>query len=266
MRFWAGVTTVAFATLLVCSKTSSRAADAKPPITAATPSDTELVAKIDDLISALSSFKSTDFQKIDGAAGKSGQLTSRLYELSTGLADRADGAKVSSITKSAGDLSAAIGGLAAPVKSLIQQNDDASQALNKLLASIQDLGLRKPGLVVKIIEAKFGDTFSARSLNSERWCDATAYMRAHCDRTGSCLLDANYQDVVCGFNPAPSADPRDRGLYVDYQCVPNIEASFAWAYDPVARQETSPILRKKNRSDYVILRGGGAIVCGVAAK
>ncbi|MCZ4088721.1 hypothetical protein O3W52_00970 [Ensifer psoraleae] len=248
-----------FATSLIWSTASSQTINSTQPETSATASN--ILGKMDGLIAALSSLNSEGFKKIDGANARAEELTSRLYELSAGLKEPVEGSKVTSIAKTAESLNNALSTVSASTKALIQQGDDSSETLNKLLVSIQNLGLRKPGLVVRVIEAKFGDTFPDNYVIKKRWCDATAYMRAKCDRSGSCSLDANYQDLVCGFNPAPSADLRDRGLFVDYVCVPNIESSFAGAYNP-DKTRSEPVFLRKNRSEYVVLRGNGAIVCG----
>ncbi|WSG98800.1 hypothetical protein U8P76_30675 (plasmid) [Rhizobium johnstonii] len=253
-----GIAAVAFATWLTCNTASSQNTEAS-----SSPNGAEALAKLDELLTVLTSFNSDSFGKIAGANDKAEQIATRLYELTAGLADRAERGRASSITRVAGELDAAITGSTTTLKSSLQQGDESSEALNKLRETISSLGLRKPGLVLRVLEAKFGDTFSSIRPIAARWCDATSYMRNKCDRSGSCSLDANYQDTVCGFNPAPSADLRDRGLFVDYQCVPNIEASFSGDYAPKSVRSSSPFL-KKSKDEYVVLRGNGAIICGTA--
>jgi hypothetical protein len=252
MKTWLKMTAVALAASLNCTSAFSQ--------TAAPVDGAETIAKLEELSAALERLDSATFGKIPGAEAKAEALTNRLFDLSNGLVEVIDSNRSSSITRAATDLNGAIAAAPQPVKILLQQGDESSEALNKLRETILALGLRKPGLVVRVVEAKFGDTYTERVIAS-RWCDATSYLRGKCNRAGSCTLDPNYQDVVCGFNPASSADLRDRGLYVDYECVPNIEASFAKDYDPAAYRSTSPFL-KKSRSQYVVLRGSGSIVCG----
>ncbi|ACS60268.1 hypothetical protein Rleg_5446 (plasmid) [Rhizobium leguminosarum bv. trifolii WSM1325] len=257
MKYLLRMTAVALATLLNYTLAFSQTNGTATPVDGA-----ELIAKLDELSAALAQLDSARFAKIPDAEAKAETLTNRLFELSHGLAEKVDGNRSSSITRAATDLNGALAAAPQALKTLLLQGDESSEALNKLRETILTLGLRKPGLVVRVVEAKFGDTYTGR-VSASRWCDATSYLRGKCDRAGSCTLDQNYQDVVCGFNPAPSADLRDRGLYVDYQCVPNIEASFAKDYDPAAHLSTSPFL-KKSRAQYVVLRGNGSIVCGAA--
>ncbi|OWV69638.1 hypothetical protein ATY77_20960 [Rhizobium sp. R634] len=255
MKSWLRITAVAFAATLNCTITFSQTAATDAP-----PSGAEAISKLDELLAALARLDPTTFAAIPGMDVKAEALTNRLFELSSPLNAQADKAAISSIIKATGELDGALLGSSQTVKALLQQGDESSEALNKLRETIQGLGLRKPGLVVRVVEAKFGDTYTTR-ISPSRWCDATSYLRGKCDRAGACTLDQNYQDLVCGFNPAPSADLRDRGLFVDYQCVPNIEASFAAGYDPIAYRSSSPFL-SKSRSQYVVLRGSGSIVCG----
>lgn len=225
------------------------------------PDDAKTIAKFDELLTVLKNLDSAAFSKIKGANAKAEELTQRLYKLSAGLAGRVDETRVGPITDGASALGTVITSASQGLKSRLLENDQSSAALNNLRDKIQELGLRKPGLVVRVLEAKFGDTFVATKMDTARWCDATAYMREKCNKASGCTLDAKYQDIVCGFNPAPSADPRDRGLFVDYQCVPSFEASFAGDYEPDSYKSSSPLL-KKSRDNYVILRGNGALVCG----
>ncbi|MBY5533644.1 hypothetical protein HFO58_10770 [Rhizobium leguminosarum] len=256
MKFPWVIRATAIAVTLNYCVANAQTTNSSPPATPAA----DVIAQLDALITSLKSLDSTSFQKIDGASKKAGELTERIYALDQNLSETADAKKASSIVKASEGLTGAIGSASPSVKALLQQTDAANEGLNNLLASIQTLALRPPGLVVRVNEAKFGDTYPDKYYIKRRWCDATAYMRARCDRKGTCSLEANYQDVVCGFNPAPSADLRDRGLFVDYQCVPNIEASFTGTYGPV--RAVTPVL-KKSRQAYVVLRGSGAIVCGV---
>ncbi|MEI9412343.1 hypothetical protein [Mesorhizobium salmacidum] len=145
-------------------------------------------------------------------------------------------------------------------KRVLKQTDAAVTAFNNLSAEIDKLGLKDVGLVVRVREAKLGDTYP-RYYIANRWCDATAYMRAHCDRQAKCDVGASYQTDVCGYNPAPSAEPQHRGLYVIYECVRNLEANFDSGYDPTPLAGNARLQKPVN--DYVVLRGGGSLMCAV---
>lgn len=161
----------------------------------------------------------------------------------------------------------------------------ASKALVDLEAALDIVGLQDAGLVVRITHALYGDTpirwkkvpvngcktVSGKKTNCQfrrepivnhhRWCDATTAMRGLCDRKNGCKLLPAHNTTACGYDPAPSADPRNRGIYVKYECVPNIEDKFTGHYNRRSRKPREHTHPVGSALDYVVLRTGGNILC-----
>ena len=174
-------------------------------------------------------------------------------------------AKVANFAKAAGELNTALSTATDPTKAVLKRDAAAVENLSKLVLTVQSLKLSNLGLVVRVLEAKFGDTYPnpRDRLIAKRWCDATAYMRIACDRKASCSVPATYQNDVCGYNPAPAADPRNRGLYVLYECVLDTEDNFRGRYTGSDFVEGSVRLRRPP-NQYVVLRGNGGLQCGAS--
>ncbi|NYJ13033.1 hypothetical protein GGI64_004114 [Rhizobium leguminosarum] len=264
--------------VLVCSSAS---ADEKTPGGSALPvlTDKQVVDQLKILTDTLTQLTPEKFKEISGASEYAKPLTAQLMRVDPVSFETIGDDAAGKMIKAAKDLKAKLSGASAPMKKFLQQSDTATESLNLLMMAIQDLSLGDPNFVVRVNEAKLGDT-PERPVKTKRWCDATAYMRARCDRKQSCTLDANYQDLVCGFNPAPSADPRNRGLYVDYDCVSNVSEEFAKNYptpktdqgaEPaksgdVKRTPDTALLQNEDRSKYVVIRGNGSLACSTALK
>lgn len=69
---------------------------------------------------------------------------------------------------------------------------------------------------VHVYYAYYGDIRSAAS--SSRICDATAAVRKACEAELSCTLPDNFTTSLCGYDPAPFIDNRDRGAFIAYDC------------------------------------------------
>lgn len=235
------------------AEVSAGPAQASPDLTA---SMTALEAQIEQL-------DTTTATAIDGAEVAALSLSARLAALFPKVETADVGRTVVAIQTAATKLNAVLptddakdGGL----KAALLADNAAYGTLVTLEATLNKMALKSAGPVVRILEAKVGDTFAARRAVPSRWCNATAAMAALCDRKPNCKLDAGFEVQLCGFNPAPSADPRHRGVFVRYQCLRGIDANFVGTYPfpPDASGNRTLKLAPKN---YVILRGGGAILC-----
>ena len=184
-------------------------------------------------------------------------------------------------------------------------------SLEKLRTAI-DGYLANDKLVIKIEQATVGDTFGKsytdclnlgtgeqtadcafavlkkyrKNWRGSRWCDASEPVRHYCNRKGSCeftgdtakVLPADYASRLCGYNPAPSAAPQNRGLHVFYQCVSNLKSNFedgprvvSAEWDDAACDPKSPQCQDRvrygsadmsqGRMRYALLRQGGQITC-----
>lgn len=69
---------------------------------------------------------------------------------------------------------------------------------------------------IHIYYAYFGDLGASASGN--RICDATSTMRARCEAGVSCKLPDAFETKLCGYNPVPFVEARDRGAVVSYGC------------------------------------------------
>lgn len=95
---------------------------------------------------------------------------------------------------------------------------DASAAvgeLKKLRSEIDKVtGALQPR--VHVYYAYFGDI---KEVNGNRMCDATSAMRKQCEGKPTCNLPDNFVTQLCGYNPAPFVEDRDRGASVSYGCL-----------------------------------------------
>jgi hypothetical protein len=70
------------------------------------------------------------------------------------------------------------------------------------------------------------------SFSSSRYCSATQAIRARCQGQAACLNDAFPSPLtaaeLCGFDPAPYAQPAKKGLLINYRCISKDDpAAFA---------------------------------------
>jgi hypothetical protein len=75
---------------------------------------------------------------------------------------------------------------------------------------------------IHIINSWFGDLDS--DWRDGRLCDSRSAVRKLCERLTDCALPsaANKpfdQEQLCGYDPAPLADPRDKGVVIRFTCV-----------------------------------------------
>ncbi|QND65674.1 hypothetical protein HB777_18350 [Mesorhizobium loti] len=68
---------------------------------------------------------------------------------------------------------------------------------------------------IHVYYAYFGDV---KEVNGNRMCDATSAMRQLCEGNLSCVLPDNFATQLCGYNPAPFIEDRDRGASISYDC------------------------------------------------
>lgn len=72
---------------------------------------------------------------------------------------------------------------------------------------------------IQIVTAFYGDL--RRGARRKRRCDATDALRKHCQRLKNCVIGAEtvkISQALCGYDPAPFADPSIKGLYIEYLC------------------------------------------------
>lgn len=72
---------------------------------------------------------------------------------------------------------------------------------------------------IQIVTAFYGDL--RRGTRRKRRCDATDALRKLCQRQKNCAVGAETVKIwqaLCGYDPAPFADPSIKGLYVEYLC------------------------------------------------
>jgi hypothetical protein len=89
---------------------------------------------------------------------------------------------------------------------------DALKALRQQIDKVTALLLPR----VHVYYAYYGDIRSSASSN--RICDATAAVRKVCEAGLSCNLPADFKTSLCGYDPAPFIEDRDRGAFISYGC------------------------------------------------
>jgi hypothetical protein len=227
----------------------------------------DIVAKMGSLESALKMFSKEQLAATKGATLAATDLDAVLRSKVFEIQAKVTQANVDDIKKTATGLTSVL-----PKKSA---SDDASKqlshglkadlsainGLSDLETAIQDLNLKERGLVIRILEAKFGDTYPENSYISKRWCDATMRLRVDCDRKKECDVPTDYNKSLCGYDPAPSADPRHRAVYVKYVCLQDLESNFAGIYENDSSLVHSSGRLSRPRAEYVLLREGGKILC-----
>lgn len=73
------------------------------------------------------------------------------------------------------------------------------------------------------------------SYKSKRFCSATHAVRSLCQGAAACLGKGDGTGasltgtLMCGFEPAPYAEPRTKGLLINYQCIPADWPKMHWA-------------------------------------
>lgn len=108
--------------------------------------------------------------------------------------------------------------------------------LKSLLATLS-ANLKPAVPEIHVIQARYGDLAeinraikakkAGRSFTYERSCDARDAMVNRCEREGACQLPSNPQDTLCGYDPAPYVEDRDRVTYLVYACVTGDDARWA---------------------------------------
>lgn len=172
-------------------------------------------------------------------------------------------------------------------------NDTAYKRHVTAKNALDEIPFESTGLVVRILEAKVGDTFQpsfkdcvkrpsqARSecmqevmsdpdglkvYKADRWCNATANLAAACDRESKCpstaALTATYQSQMCGGDPSPTGSNANyRGMYVMYDCVRNLDKNFVGKYPASSRDSKGSKFPERPEDEYVIMRQGSQLVC-----
>jgi hypothetical protein len=81
------------------------------------------------------------------------------------------------------------------------------------------------------------------SFGTPRYCSATQAIRAQCQGKAACLDNPTPSTLVatqiCGYDPAPYAQPANKGLLISYQCVPKDSKEFPYA-DGFLPQQIAP--------------------------
>jgi hypothetical protein len=97
----------------------------------------------------------------------------------------------------------------------LKTKPDTVDELKALRGEIDKItGLTTPR--VHIFYAYYGDIRG--SARSDRICDATAAMRKACEAKPNCNLPDGFETTLCGYDPAPFIEKRDRGVFVSYGC------------------------------------------------
>ncbi|MER8859040.1 hypothetical protein NKI09_15460 [Mesorhizobium sp. M0757] len=223
-----------------------------------------LTASMTGLVEQLSKLNPDTAAAVAGAKAAALSLSDRLAALFPEIDTKTVNRKVADITVAAAKLNTVLPKKAAEndkgLKTSLLGEEAAYAALTALKKTLDEMELTAAGDMVQIIEAKVGDTFSTTRVVPSRWCDATAAMAELCDRKPNCKLDTGFEVQLCGFNRAPSADPRYRGVFVRYQCLRGIDGNFAGKY-PIRSGATDDNRLEKPRGNYVVIRGGGVIMC-----
>lgn len=101
------------------------------------------------------------------------------------------------------------------IKGALADATAAVGALKKLRTEIDKVtGALQPR--VHVYYAYFGDI---KEVNGNRMCDATSAMRKQCEGKPTCNLPDNFVTQLCGYNPVPFVEDRDRGASVSYACL-----------------------------------------------
>lgn len=223
-----------------------------------------VTASMTALIDQLSTLTSDKAASIAGAKAAALSLSDRLAELFPDVDAKDVARKVADIRAAAVKFDAALPKKTtendAGLKISLLNDEGAYGALTALQKTLDEMELKAAGAMVRITEAKVGDTFPTDRAIPSRWCNATAAMAALCDRKPNCKLDTSFEVQLCGFSRAPSADPRYRGVFVRYQCLRGIDHNFVGNY-PIPSGASDKTTLDSPRGNYVIIRGGGAIIC-----
>lgn len=224
-----------------------------------------VTASITALLGQLSGLTPDKAASIEGAKAAVLSLSDRLAELFPEVDTKDVARKVADIKIAAGKLNSALPQKTAEndagLKTSLLEDVASYSALATLQKTLDDMELKAAGAMVRIIEAKVGDTFPTDRAIPSRWCNATAAMAALCDRKPNCKLDTSFEVQLCGFSRAPSADPRYRGVFVRYQCLRGTDGNFVGNYPTPSSGVSDKITLDRPRANYVIIRGGGAIIC-----
>ena len=73
-----------------------------------------------------------------------------------------------------------------------------------------------------IVSAVYGDL--REGADGARRCDATAVLVQKCERKDKC--DIGELAVLCGYDPAPFAENRDKTLLLTYSCVSSVDNRY----------------------------------------
>jgi hypothetical protein len=113
---------------------------------------------------------------------------------------------------------------------------------------------------VHVFYAYYGDIRGSGSSN--RICDATAAVRKACESQPSCTLPDGFETTLCGYDPAPFVEKRDRGAFISYDCQKGDE-------DTWTRNVTAPhgaLLSKRLPRPVVIQSREMEIACAKIPK
>ena len=101
--------------------------------------------------------------------------------------------------------------------------------------------------------------------DTDRICSATRAVQAYCQGKPSCFIGDTAPKTgvnLCGYEPAPYADLIDKGLAIQYQCIPQVD----YTVDP-AEQDTDPETKiGKVRVMQLRLNETARIICSEDSK
>ena len=103
---------------------------------------------------------------------------------------------------------------------LVASTDGAEPQLIEALTQLSDAIIPKLDVPygIHVVYARAGDLRFVG--NEARSCNATGYFRKQCSRIQECSIkDGATIEQICGYDPAPFAEERDRGAYVIFRCV-----------------------------------------------
>lgn len=75
---------------------------------------------------------------------------------------------------------------------------------------------------VHVFSARYGVLSGAGAT-----CDATAFVAKRCEAQARCTLPAKPETAICGHDPAPLAQSKNKGLVVSYACITAFAATWA---------------------------------------